>query len=61
MIKQQKTTLSKIASLSENLEKEKTNSIPVIISTLIYCQEIFSLHCLHFPPKNMKLTIGILQ
>lgn len=60
MIKQQKTTLSKIASLSENLEKEKTNSIPVIISTLIYCQEIFSLHCLHFPPKNMKLTIGIL-
>ena len=60
MIKQQKTILSKIASLTENLEKEKTNSIPVIISTLIYCQEIFSLHWLHLPLKNMKLTIGIL-
>jgi len=60
MIKQQKTILSKIASLTENLEKEKTNSIPVIISTLIYCQEIFSLHSLHLPLKNMKLTIGIL-
>ena len=60
MIKQQKTMLSKIASLSENSEKEKTNSIPVIISTLIYCQEIFSLHCLHLPFKNIKLTIGIL-
>ena len=60
MIKQQKTMLSKIASLSENSEKEKANSIPVIISTLIYCQEIFSLQCLHFPLKNMKLTIGIL-
>ena len=52
--------LSKIASLSENLEKEKANSIPVIISTLIYCQEIFSLQYLHLPCKKMKLTIGIL-
>ena len=60
MIKQQKTMLSKIASVSEYSEKEKTNSIPVMISTLIYCQEIFSLHCLHLPLKNMKLTIGIL-
>ncbi len=60
MIKQQKTMLIKIASFNGNLENEKTNNIPVIISTHIYCQEIFSLHCLHFPHKNMKLTIGIL-
>ena len=60
MIKEQKTMLSKIASLTGNSEKENTNSIPVIISTLMYCQEIFSLHCLHFPLKKMKLTIGIL-
>ena len=52
--------LSKIASLTSNTEKENTNSMPVIISTLIYCQEIFSLQFLHFPRKKMKLTIGIL-